>query len=142
MVKFINSYKSASSRIKKQFPVIKKEFYERLLKYLNVTDFIEYINTKKISDILEKVDSVNIDLDIFDSLILNEKVKNIFSTAYQDASEYLISFLEKGLKELLLTLNDNNKENRHYSISIGNLDFSINENFFLNLSRSIPVGIV
>lgn len=116
--------------------IIKKEFYERLLKYLNVTDFIEYINTKKISDILEKVDSVNIDLDIFESLILNEKVKNIFSTAYQDASEYLISFLEKGLKELLLTLNDNNKENRHYSISIGTSD-EYEENLITNICLNV-----
>ena len=116
--------------------IIKKEFYERLLKYLKVTDFIEYINTKKISDILEKVDSVNIDLDIFESLILNEKVKNIFSTAYQDASEYLISFLEKGLKELLLNLNDNNKENRHYSISIGTTD-EYEENLITNIYLNV-----
>ena len=32
LVKFINSYKSASSRIiKKQYPVIKKEFYGKVL---------------------------------------------------------------------------------------------------------------
>lgn len=99
--------------------MFKEQFKNILSNYLKVTDYIDYINYKKIEDIINKENTICFDLEIFGQFILNDKMKNIFIQAYGDTFSRVESFFEKTIRTLILTLNNNYSENKKYSISIG-----------------------
>lgn len=97
----------------------KKNYQQLLQKYLDVCGILEYLNYKKISEIIEKSESINFDLEIFNPYILNKKVKDIFEICYNDSMEYVLEKLELNFQTILTSLNNNYKENKKYSISLG-----------------------
>lgn len=97
-------------------------FKEALKNYLNVTDYLEYINFKKVEEIIDKIEKVDFDNSLFEQFILNDKVKNIFNKAYLDSKNTAINLLTKEIKNLLVNLNNNHHENKRYSISLGKND--------------------
>jgi len=100
----------------------KKQFKNLLEKYLSLTYFYDYVNIEKIMEIIDNSDSVNIDFELFNNFILNKRVQDIFNVANEDALNYIRGFLEKSIKDILLSLNNNTYENKKYSISIGSCD--------------------
>lgn len=97
-----------------------KETFKKLLsKYLEVAGYLDYINFKKIEELLVKENKVNFDIDIFSQFILNDRVKDIFELAYNDSIDYNLNLLSHDFKTLLTRLDDNYHENKKYSISIG-----------------------
>lgn len=100
----------------------KIEFMKMLTNYLQVTDYVDYINIKKIEEIVEKESKINFDISLFSQFILNEKVGKIFKQAYQDALSLVQESLAELLEDLLNNLNDSYQENQQYSISIGGED--------------------
>lgn len=99
--------------------MFKEQFKKILRNYLKVTDYIDYVNYKKIEDIIYKENMICFDLDIFGQFILNDRVRKIFVQAYQDAFTNVEGFFEKTIRTLILTLNNNYNENKKYSISLG-----------------------
>jgi len=102
--------------------VIKKfkdKFKDVLNNYLKVTDYLDYINIKKVEELIDKENSIYFDIDLFSQYILNDKVSGIFRQAYDDSMDVVLKLLSTLLKNLLTTLNDNHQENKKYSISIG-----------------------
>lgn len=100
----------------------KKILKDKLSKYLEVSGYLDYINFKKIEELIDKENKVNFDIDIFSQFILNERVKDLFELAYNDSMESNMKKMSKNFKTLLTRLNDNYHENKKYSISIGNSD--------------------
>lgn len=107
-------------------PLIISKFTTRfkmlLEKYLSIVYFKDYINLDKLNEIIDRENSVNIDFEKLDLFILNDRVKDIFELAYEDATYYIRYFLEKSIEDILISLNNNYQENKKYSISIGNCD--------------------
>lgn len=100
----------------KQF---KEELKDNLNKYLNLSGYLEYVNIKKIEEIIDKQNSIYFEESLFYNFILNDKVAEIFKCAYDDSMNYISNLLHRSLKTLLLNLNNNYLENRKYSISLG-----------------------
>ncbi len=100
----------------------KCEFKKMLQKYLDINGYLEYINYRKVLEILDKENTINFDLEIFNSFIFNKKVKDLFELCYNDSMEYVLDIFEKDFKTILISLNSNIKENKKYSISLGDND--------------------
>jgi len=100
----------------------KNKYKETLSNYLKITDYLDYINYKKIEEIIDKESGIYFDTNIFSQFILNDKVSSIFRQAYDDAMESVIKILSNLFKNQLINLENNNEENRKYSISIGTIN--------------------
>ncbi|MBE6138265.1 MAG: hypothetical protein E7173_00790 [Firmicutes bacterium] len=97
----------------------KEKFKENLSNYLAVAGLLEYINLKKVEEIVERQSSIYFGEYLFESFILNKQVGEIFSLAYQNSIDYISEFMVQAFETLLLNLENNYQENKKYSISIG-----------------------
>jgi len=97
----------------------KNKFKDTLNNYLKVTDYLDYINFKKIEELIYKENGIYFDINMFNQYILNDKVSGIFRQAYDDSMDITIKLLSTLFKNLLINLEDNHEENKKYSISLG-----------------------
>lgn len=105
-----------SSFVLKKF---KKTFKDTINSYLNVTGFLSFINMKKVEDIIEKELDVNSNLEIFDSIFVNDQLKLILKNAYDDTLNNLNEYLSLNIRKLICVLNDAHTKKESYSISLG-----------------------
>ncbi|MGM9875053.1 MAG: anaerobic ribonucleoside triphosphate reductase [Bacilli bacterium] len=64
----------------------KKEFKQAIYNYLEFEGFKELINFNKITDIIDKLDSIEIDLGLFDEFTSKStRLREIFESAYENA---------------------------------------------------------
>ena len=64
----------------------KKEFKQAIYNYLEFEGFKELINFNKVTDIIDKLDSIEIDLELFDEFTSKStRLKEIFESAYENA---------------------------------------------------------
>lgn len=64
----------------------KKEFKQALYNLLEFEGFIEFLNFNKIIDIIDKLNSIEFDMNLFDEFTSkNTKIKSIFDNAYKQA---------------------------------------------------------
>lgn len=75
---------------------------EYIYKYLNVTGFLEYINMKKVNDLIDKEDIFNINL--LNDFIHNKTVINIIKQGNEDALDSAKKTLKKQIKRLFNNL--------------------------------------
>ncbi len=92
----------------------KKTFKSQIRKYLKIKGILEYINDKKIADMIDELDDLSNGLNQ-NPYVLNEEVKNIFEVAYQDALRESKEYLTETIEKLLIRINTKGK----YSISLG-----------------------
>lgn len=97
----------------------KERFKENLYNYLIVAGTLEYINFKKIEELVDKQNSIYFNEYLFESFILNKKQEEVFKLAYETSMTYISNLLKNTFEILLLRLNSTNQENKKYSISIG-----------------------
>ncbi|MBE6152334.1 MAG: hypothetical protein E7165_03370 [Firmicutes bacterium] len=97
----------------------KERFKENLFHYLEIADVIEYINFKKVEELIDKQTSIYFSEYLFESFTLNKKVEDVFKKAYQNSINYMSQLITQALETLVLKLNDNHQENKKYSISLG-----------------------
>ena len=65
----------------------KKEFKQALYNLLEFEGFIEFLNFNKILDIIDKLNTIEFDMNLFDEFTSkNTKVRSIFDNAYKQAS--------------------------------------------------------
>lgn len=100
----------------------KNKYKETLINYLKITDYLDYINYKKIEEIIDRESGIYFDTDIFSQFILNDRVSKIFREAYDDTMENVIKILSNLFRNQFINLENNNQENRKYSISIGTVN--------------------
>ena len=94
-------------------------YKETLKNYLILEGIIGYINFFKIEKLIDNIVTIEYDETLYETMILNEKVKNIFKLAYNNTLDILNKKLYESLKDFLMILDNNHKENKKYSISIG-----------------------
>ena len=97
----------------------KNKFKDTLTNYLKVTDYLDYINLKRIEEIIDKENGIYFDIDLFSQYILNDKVSSIFRQAYDDSMDTVVKLLSTLFKNLVITLEHNHQENKKYSITLG-----------------------
>lgn len=100
----------------------KSIYKNKITSYLNLTGFIDYIKLNKVYEIIDRQDSINFSLDLFESTILNEQIKNIFTNAYNDTYEDIDDYTKDFIYDFLIKLNNNLKSNKSYSVSLGTND--------------------
>lgn len=104
-------------------PYINEKFKENLKsdlnKYLDIAGYLEYVNLKKIEEIIDKQNSIYFENSLFDNFILNKRVAEIFELSYKGSFDYIRKMLVESIEVLLESLNNNYQENKKYSISIG-----------------------
>ena len=118
----------------------KEEFKNSLNKYLDIAGYLEYINLKKIEEIIDKQNSIHFEINLFDNFILNKKVEEIFELSYKDSMEYVKEFLSDSIETVLDSLNNNYLENKKYSVSLGNnnsLDGYMINDIYLNIIEKL-----
>lgn len=97
----------------------KRELQNILNSYLKVIGILDYINSKKLEETIEKEVKIDFDIHLFSQFILNEKVKEVFLLAQIDAKEKVKEEIKLFLEDILNILNENGEENPKYTISIG-----------------------
>lgn len=97
----------------------KKIFMDKLNSYYSIFGYKNYINMKRIEDILEKENTIDINIDNYKQFILNDQTLNIFKDAKEDSLKLLNCEFHTSFNELLKCLNDNYRENKKYTISLG-----------------------
>lgn len=100
----------------------KGELKNAIEAYLNIEGFCEYVDVSKIEELIDKENTLNINIGVFDSILLNKRVKELIVLAYNTSYKKTIEWLSAGIKQLLLHLNNNFQENKKYSISLGTND--------------------
>ena len=64
----------------------KKEFKQAIYNYLDFEGFKELINFNKVTDIIDKLDSIEVDLSVFDEFMSKStRLKEIFESSYDNA---------------------------------------------------------
>ena len=64
----------------------RKEFKQAIYELLNFTDFIHFINMDKVAKEIDKIDSIEIDVSMFENFYKeSEEVKKVFEKAYETA---------------------------------------------------------
>ena len=64
----------------------KKEFKQEIYNLLNFEGFSEFINFNKVEEIIDKLESIEVDLSIFEEFTSkSKKIKEIFESAYETA---------------------------------------------------------
>lgn len=114
----------------------KKHLKNNLTKYLEIVGHLEYINLKKIEEIIDKQSSIYFENSLFDNFILNKKVEEIFTLAYNNSLDSIKEILNNSIETLLKSLNNNYLENKKYSISLGgnsSLDGELICNIYLDI---------
>ena len=100
----------------------KSELKNAIEAYLNIEGFCEYVDVSKIEELIDKENTLNINIDVFDSILLNKRVRELIVLAYNASYKKTIEWLSAGIKQLLSHLNNNFQENKKYSISLGTND--------------------
>lgn len=100
----------------------KGELKNAIEAYLNIEGFCEYVDVSKIEELIDKENTLNINIGVFDSILLNKRVRELIVLAYNTSYKKTIEWLSAGIKQLLLHLNNNFQENKKYSISLGTND--------------------
>lgn len=115
----------------------KKILKNKVYKYLKIVGILDYINIKKIYDKINKIESIDIEIDIFKEFILNDQVKNILIYSLIDSKEEYIKNINQIIQNLLVTLNNNISLNKKYSISVSENDNYI-KNIIVDKIKNLP----
>lgn len=99
----------------------KEIFKNNLTKYLNLTDFINYINFRQTENDIDKLNKINFNIEIFNQYIRGNNIFNIFEKSYQDSFKELKEDITESFKRLLYKLNslDLVINNNKVSVSLG-----------------------
>ncbi len=94
----------------------KMHLKERLLQYLTINGVIDYIDTEELEKKVEELETINFDLKVFESFILNQSIYNLFNQTIIDVQNELKHTLFYFFKTFLLELNSFEAK---YSFSLG-----------------------
>lgn len=93
-------------------------FKDIVSRYLKIVGIYSFINVRKLYEIINKLDSICYDLNVFSMFLQNEQIKNIFEVAHNDTLSSLRDYLYKKFEKLFVNLNHNIARNKLYSVSV------------------------
>ncbi len=98
----------------------KEKFIKNIENYFKLYGFSEFINIKKISDLINKQIEIKSCEDYLNDYFINEQVKKIILQASLDSEKETKQDFSKIIKELLINLNETYLSNNNkYSLSLG-----------------------
>lgn len=97
----------------------KKMFKLNLIRYFKLLGFYEFINIKKIKEIIDKSDDLELNIDKFDAFIFNEHINRALTDAHYYAKEDTLNFLESYIFKIFSSLEKNVDRDVSYTISFG-----------------------
>ena len=98
----------------------KKTLKYQYKKYFELLGFYEFINGRKIEDLISKEKDISYDETKYEICFANNKIKNIFETAYQDSKELIIDMIAKDIHKFFDQLSKAIDKNNKYILSFGN----------------------
>ena len=122
--------------------------------YLELEGFNEFINNRKIEELIDKIDTINIDYHYFASIASSTRFQELINNAINNSLKYLTNDLKQNLYYLINTLNNIKTylKSNLYSISISNIsshesklvkdsiiDILNNNNTFKNIAITFKV---
>lgn len=69
----------------------KSELKNAIEAYLNIEGFCEYVDVSKIEELIDKENTLNINIGVFDSILLNKRVRELIVLAYNASYKKLLS---------------------------------------------------
>lgn len=90
-----------------------------LKKYLKLNGLLEYVGYKKFQDIINKIEDINIDYEIFEPVISNHVLENTFKILLEDVSDDIKVYINDIVYRIFNMLRANVRDNNTYTISIG-----------------------
>lgn len=116
-----------------------KIFYKNnLMNYLKIFGFIDLVNIKKINEIINKSECLQIDFSEYEILLNNDVIKKLLKENYETSLNYINNYLSKHFNQLLVNL-DSNGLNVKYNISIGNDKNNFINKILLNELSKLPI---
>lgn len=104
-----------------------KHYYkEYLFNYLNIVGVSEYINLRRLNELIDKETKLPFEINNYDQFILNGSIKRVFDNAYIDALNKVKRLIDRKIHKILNKL-QNDKNKGKYSISFGTNDSYIGE---------------
>jgi len=119
----------------------KKIFKETIYNYLNVSGFLPLVNYKKTEELINRETTINMNLDIFENLFINDQLKIILKHAYQDSLNNINKFLSENINKMLQVLNNAYSKKDKYSISLGSSctdEGNLIKKIFIQELKSLP----
>ncbi|MDD4187573.1 MAG: anaerobic ribonucleoside-triphosphate reductase [Bacilli bacterium] len=96
----------------------RKYLIEYLINYFKISGFKEYLNLKKIIELINKEDKLEFDIEKYQQFILSKPVENLFKIAVTDAFNKTKEKLANTLLNIFTIFNTN----KIYSVSLGTND--------------------
>ena len=100
----------------------RRNFLKELEKYFKFMGVYEFINFKKIQEVLYQKKDINISILEFESFFVNPKIKETFNTVLNDIFMKTEEYIFDTVYRILNIINLNHLVRIIYSISIGNKD--------------------
>ena len=97
----------------------KKAFKLNLKKMFKLLGFLEFINFKKIQEIIDKEKDINFNIEKYAAFTFNDTIKNIFLKSYNYSKEDTLKLINKYLIRIFNTLENNVERDAKYTISFG-----------------------
>lgn len=117
-----------------------KIFKFNLKRLFKLFGFYEFINYRKLEELIDKEQDVNFDLEKFDAFNFNDNIKNIFVNAYNFTQEEINHLISKALLKIFAALDNNIERKAKYTFSFGTnnsyLGTLINSNIIEILSNN------
>ena len=84
----------------------RKQFKQTLFDYLELEGFTEFINSKKVIDIIDKLNSIVFDINVFDEFMSkSDRVKEIFVKSYDKAMQKTDRITYQAMEAIIHNLN-------------------------------------
>ncbi len=103
----------------------KKHFEKELENHLKIVGVYELINYKKVQELINRLNNLDVSLDDFEMFNANEFVKNIFTTVLNNVIDSTNKFINATIYRLFGILRQTYSNNNTFTISIGYRDSQI-----------------
>lgn len=97
----------------------RKLFKINIKKYLKLFGFYEFINIKKIEELIDKESDIEFDIERFGAFIFNDQIKNIIENSFKETKDKIIKLSEKYLLRIVKNLENCSERNTTYLVSFG-----------------------
>lgn len=96
----------------------KKTLERRIKEYLEINGMLELVNFKKIVEIINKINDINIDNEIFEQFIVNNVLKNAFNIIIKESLDYIKDFTSTTVYRVFNAIRSIYRSKKIYTISI------------------------
>ena len=97
----------------------KKAFKLNLKKMFKLFGFLEFINFKKIQEIIDKEKDINFNIEKYAAFNFNDTIKNLFLKSYNYSKEDTLKLINKYIIRIFNALENNVERDTKYTISFG-----------------------